>query len=152
MGEREDGRTEWTHPLPPPPAALKFPEAPLWPAFLSVVGLPVPTSTDSPHFPFVIEPQISTFYMTAPTTFPKAEKTITSAHSHCLELGTTSWQSRKQGRRGLMVPLMGMMVSNGLAVHPRTHPSHPREAPLGRRARGPNPPSCRARSGPHHQA
>lgn len=53
--------------------------------------------TRSPHLPLIIEPQISALYLAALTTFPKTEKTFTSAHSCYLELDSAIHRARKGG-------------------------------------------------------
>lgn len=58
-------------PLPAPP---QFPETLPSPTFLSSVNQPVRPSTGSPHFPLVIEPQISAFYLASQATFPRLRK------------------------------------------------------------------------------
>lgn len=99
-GQRED-RTEWTHLLPPPTASPT-------PIPRNTLLVYTPEGGESAnalfnrvsHLPLVIEPQISALHTAAQTPFPKAEKTLTSAHSHCPELDTASPQSREWGRKG----------------------------------------------------
>lgn len=47
-------------------------------------------------FSFITEPHISALYVAAQTTFPEAEKTFTTVHSHCLEVGT----EQRKGKEG----------------------------------------------------
>lgn len=99
--------------------------------------------THSAHLPLIIEPQISALYLAALTTFPKTEKTFTSAHSCYLELDSAIHRARKGGQ-GIYGTPDGDDGYEQLAVPPP--PVTPTGRTPGAGSSGTTSSSCRARS------
>ena len=127
-GKERGGEDRKAHLLPCPalPAPARFPETLPSSTLLSAVSLPI----DPPHLPSIIEPQISALYLAAPTTFPKAKQTLTSAHSCYLELDSAIHRAGGGGGQ-FTAPLMGMTGVNCPATTHHTHGEKPQAGAPG---------------------